>query len=69
MLLNGSISRSLLTLVRTLKALEAAIKEQVAAGNIGLGNGYGISKCALTALTLVHAKKVVISGTKVSQLY
>ncbi len=41
----------------TLEALEAAIKEQVAAGNAGLDKGYGISKCALTALTLVHAKK------------
>ena len=31
--------------------------KQVAAGNGGMGGGYGLSKCALTALTLVQAKK------------
>ena len=36
--------------------LDACVKEQAAAGNVGLGNGYGLSKCALTALTLIQAK-------------
>jgi len=40
----------------TFEALDAAVKECVAAGNVGVGNGYGLSKCALSALTLVHAK-------------
>lgn len=36
--------------------LDTTIKAQVAAGNVGFGKGYGLSKAALNALTLVHAK-------------
>jgi len=35
--------------------LEAAIKAAVAAGNVGWGGGYGLSKAALSAFTLVQA--------------
>lgn len=38
-------------------ALDASVAREVAAGNVGMGNGYGISKAALTALTLVHARE------------
>jgi len=37
--------------------LEAAIKAFVDSGNTGMGNGYGLSKAALTALTLIQAKQ------------
>mmetsp|Transcript_56487 Transcript_56487/g.151195 ORF Transcript_56487/g.151195 Transcript_56487/m.151195 type:complete len:308 (-) Transcript_56487:169-1092(-) len=40
----------------TFEELDAAVKAKVAAGNGGMGNGYGLSKCAVGALTLVHAK-------------
>jgi len=40
----------------TFEELEKTIKAQVAAGNAGFGNGYGMSKAALNGLTLVHAK-------------
>lgn len=36
--------------------LDATIKEQVVADNTGFGKGYGLSKAALSALTLVQAK-------------
>lgn len=36
--------------------LDATVKEQVATDNVGMGSGYGLSKAALTALTLVQAK-------------
>lgn len=39
----------------TFSALEAAVKANVEANNVGWGNGYGLSKAALSALTLVHA--------------
>jgi NAD(P)-dependent dehydrogenase (short-subunit alcohol dehydrogenase family) len=39
----------------TFDELEAAVKAAVAANNLGWGNGYGLSKAALSALTLVHA--------------
>ena len=45
--------------------LDASVAKEVAAGNVGWGDGYGISKAALTALTLVqaaaHPKLVVVS--------
>ena len=37
--------------------LEAAIKAFVDSGNTGMGNGYGLSKAACTALTLIQAKQ------------
>ena len=37
--------------------LEAAIKGFVDSGNTGMGNGYGLSKAALSALTLIQAKQ------------
>lgn len=37
--------------------LDACIGAQVAAENVGLGNGYGISKAALSALTVLQARK------------
>ena len=40
----------------TFEELNTTIKAQVAAGNVGIGKGYGISKAALNALTLVQAK-------------
>jgi len=39
----------------TVEELEAAIKENLSSKNFSMG-GYGLSKAALTALTLVHAK-------------
>lgn len=36
--------------------LDSCVKAQMEAGNVGWGNGYGISKAALSALTLVQAK-------------
>ena len=36
--------------------LEAAVNENVAAKNFKMGNGYGLSKAALNALTLIQAK-------------
>jgi len=40
----------------TLDELEGAIKGAVTSGNVGWGNGYGLSKAALSALTLIQAK-------------
>lgn len=40
----------------TFDTLDKTIKAQVAANNLGMGNGYGMSKAALNGLTLVHAK-------------
>lgn len=40
----------------TMEELNATIKDQVAAGNVGMGKGYGISKAAVNALTLIQAK-------------
>merc|ERR1719476_443932 len=40
----------------TFDELDTTIKAQVAADNLGFGNGYGMSKAALNGLTLVHAK-------------
>lgn len=37
--------------------IDAALKAFVESGNVGMGNGYGMSKAALSALTLVQAKK------------
>jgi len=36
--------------------LDTAVQACVAAGNVGMGGGYGLSKAALSALTLVQAK-------------
>lgn len=41
----------------TFDSLEAAVKANVAANNVGWGNGYGLSKAAVSALTLVHASQ------------
>ena len=41
----------------TFDALEASVKQQVASGNIGFGNGYGLSKAALSALTIIQGNK------------
>lgn len=40
----------------TFEELNVTVKAQVAAGNVGMGNGYGLSKAALNALTLIQAK-------------
>lgn len=40
----------------TFEELDALVKEQRACDNMGFGSGYGLSKAAVTALTLVHAK-------------
>jgi len=40
----------------TFDELEETIKAQVAANNVGMGNGYRMSKAALNATTLIHAK-------------
>ena len=37
-------------------ALETAVKSAVAANNVGWGNGYGLSKAALSAFTVIQAK-------------
>jgi len=37
--------------------IEAAVQAFVDSGNVGMANGYGLSKAALCALTLVQAKK------------
>ena len=39
-----------------MEELDAAIKSCVANSNVGWGNGYGLSKAALSAYTLVQAK-------------
>ena len=39
----------------SLEELEAGVKAAVAAGNVGWGNGYGLSKAALSALTVLQA--------------
>jgi len=39
----------------TFSELEAAVNGAVAANNVGWGNGYGLSKAALSAFTLVQA--------------
>lgn len=41
----------------TVESLEAAIKTCVASGNVGWGNGYGLSKAALSAYTIVQARQ------------
>jgi len=45
----------------TFDALEASVKQQVASGNIGFGNGYGLSKAALSALTIIQGNTTPIS--------
>jgi len=40
----------------TLEELEAAVNQNVAAQNFKMGNGYGLSKAGLCALTLIQAK-------------
>lgn len=40
----------------TFEEVDATVKAQVAADNVGFGKGYGLSKAALNALTLVQAK-------------
>jgi len=40
----------------TFDQLEAAIKAAIESNNVGWGNGYGLSKAALSAFTLVQAK-------------
>lgn len=40
----------------TFEELMKTVNGQVAAGNAGMGNGYGLSKAGLNALTLVQAK-------------
>ena len=41
----------------TMETLEASIKACVASGNVGIGNGYGISKAALSAYTIIQARQ------------
>mmetsp|Transcript_23897 Transcript_23897/g.35089 ORF Transcript_23897/g.35089 Transcript_23897/m.35089 type:complete len:285 (+) Transcript_23897:47-901(+) len=41
----------------TQEQLDADLTKQQAAGNLGMGEGYGLSKAALTTLTMIHAKK------------
>merc|ERR1712086_124728 len=40
----------------SLEELEAAVNQNVAAKNFKMGNGYGLSKAGLCALTLIQAK-------------
>jgi len=40
----------------TFDELSATVSAQVAANNLGMGRGYGLSKAALNALTLIQAK-------------
>ena len=40
----------------TFDALDASVKEQVATGNVGFGQGYGLSKAALNGLTQIQGK-------------
>jgi NAD(P)-dependent dehydrogenase (short-subunit alcohol dehydrogenase family) len=40
----------------TFDELDRTIKAQIAANNLGMGNGYGMSKAALNGVTLIHAK-------------
>ena len=37
--------------------VEAAVNAFIASGEVGMGNGYGLSKAALCALTLIQAKQ------------
>lgn len=53
---NGTVKANFTNADFTYEQLDAIVKENVAAGNVGMGNGYGISKAALTALTLIQAK-------------
>ena len=41
----------------TMESLEAGIKTCLATGNVGWGNGYGISKAALSAYTIIQARQ------------
>jgi len=41
----------------TFEELDTAVKANVASGNVGVGNGYGLSKASLTALTLIQARE------------
>jgi len=41
----------------TQEALDADVAKQLKAGNVGMGGGYGLSKAALTAYTLIQAKQ------------
>jgi len=38
----------------TFEKLDACVREQVASGNVGFGNGYALSKAALSALTIIQ---------------
>jgi carbonyl reductase 1 len=38
------------------EALDAGVLRAVAANNVGLGNGYGLSKAALSALTVIQSR-------------
>ena len=40
----------------TQEELDASVETNKAAGNLGMGGGYGLSKAALTAMTMVQAK-------------
>lgn len=40
----------------TKEELDSMVETQVAAGNIGMGGGYGLSKASCSALTLIQAK-------------
>jgi len=40
----------------TQEELDASVTANVEAGNVGMGGGYGISKAALTALTMIQAR-------------
>ena len=40
----------------TQEALDASLEAEIAAGNVGFGDGYGLSKAALTAYTLIQAR-------------
>jgi len=41
----------------TQEQLDEDLKKQQAAGNLGMGAGYGLSKAGLTTLTMIQAKK------------
>mmetsp|Transcript_24138 Transcript_24138/g.44116 ORF Transcript_24138/g.44116 Transcript_24138/m.44116 type:complete len:287 (-) Transcript_24138:110-970(-) len=41
----------------TMEELETRVAADVAAGNLGMGDGYGLSKAALSALTIVQGNK------------
>merc|ERR1712146_715757 len=49
-------TKALFSNPKNFEELEAAVKMHIANGNGGMGNGYGLSKAALSAMTVLHSK-------------